>query len=99
MRAAELAVTMDARDECVVVFGGSSGIGETVARTMESRGSWVVIVGRDPGRLTAAAGRLGGSVQTAAVDACDRDAFFAGLGRDVDHLSGAVSRRYGAPDW
>jgi len=46
---------MDARDEVVVVFGGSSGIGEAVARTMTARGSQVVIVGRDPGRLAAAA--------------------------------------------
>ena len=48
---------MDARDE-VVVFGGSSGIGEAVARTMVARGSRVVIAGRDPGRLAAAAARL-----------------------------------------
>jgi NADP-dependent 3-hydroxy acid dehydrogenase YdfG len=52
-------------------------------------GSRVVIVGRDHGRLAAAAGRVGGDVRTAAADAGDRDAvdaFFAGLGRDVDHL-------------
>jgi NAD(P)-dependent dehydrogenase (short-subunit alcohol dehydrogenase family) len=81
-------VTMDAHDEVVVVFGGSSGIGEAVARAMVARGSRVVIAGRDPDRLAAAAGRLGG-VQTAAVDAGDRDAvdaFFAGLAFDVDHL-------------
>jgi NAD(P)-dependent dehydrogenase (short-subunit alcohol dehydrogenase family) len=81
-------VTMDAHDEVVVVFGGSSGIGEAVARAIVARGSRVVIAGRDPDRLAAAAGRLGG-VQTAAVDAGDRDAvdaFFAGLAFDVDHL-------------
>jgi len=80
---------MDARDEVVVVFGGSSGIGEAVARTMTARGSQVVIVGRDPGRLAAAAGRVRGDVRTAAADAGDRgavDAFFADLGRQVDHL-------------
>jgi hypothetical protein len=65
---------MDANDEVVVVFGGSSGIGEAVARTMAARGSRVVIAGRDPGRLAAAAGRVGRAVQTAAVDAGDRDA-------------------------
>ena len=86
---AEAEVTMDAHDEVVVVFGGSSGIGEAVARAMVARGSQVVIAGRDPGRLAAAAGRLGGAVRTAAVDAGDRDAvdaFFAGLAFDVDYL-------------
>jgi NADP-dependent 3-hydroxy acid dehydrogenase YdfG len=81
--------TMDASNEVVVVFGGSSGIGEAVARTMAARGSRVVIVGRDPGRLAAAAGRLGGAVRTAVVDASDRDAvdaFFADLPADADHL-------------
>jgi NAD(P)-dependent dehydrogenase (short-subunit alcohol dehydrogenase family) len=80
---------MDAGDEVVVVFGGSSGIGEAVARTMAARGWRVVVVGRDPGRLAAAADRLGGAVRTAAVDAGDRDAvdaFFAGLPFEVDHL-------------
>jgi NADP-dependent 3-hydroxy acid dehydrogenase YdfG len=59
---------MGARDEVVVVFGGSSGIGEAVARRMVARGSLVVITGRDPGRLAAASERLGGAVQTAVVD-------------------------------
>ena len=58
-------ITMDARDELVVVFGGSSGIGEAVARTMAARESRVIIAGRDPGRLAAAAARLGRAVQTA----------------------------------
>src|SRR6266487_2368151 len=82
-------ITMGARDEVVVVFGGSSGIGEAVARAMVARGSRIVIAGRDPGRLAAAAGRLDGAVQTAMVDACDRDAvdaFFAGVAQAVDHL-------------
>ena len=82
-------ITMDANDEVVVVFGGSSGIGEAVARTMAVRGSQVVIAGRDPARLAAAAGRVGRAVQMVAVDADDRDAvdaFFAGLPADADHL-------------
>ena len=80
---------MNAQDEVVVVFGGSSGIGEAVARRVLARGSRVVIAGRDPGRLAAAAGRLGGAVRTAVVDASDRgavDAFFAGEVTAVDHL-------------
>ena len=77
------------RDEVVVVFGGSSGIGEAVARRMVARGSRVVIAGRDPDRLAAASDRLGGAVQTAAVDASDRDAvdaFFADGDLKLDHL-------------
>jgi NAD(P)-dependent dehydrogenase (short-subunit alcohol dehydrogenase family) len=80
---------MGAGNEVVIVFGGSSGIGEAVARAMVARGSQVVIVGRDRGRLAAASGRLGGAVQAAAVDASDRDAvdaFFAGRDLAVDHL-------------
>ena len=79
---------MAACDEVVVVFGGSSGIGEAVAARMVARGSRVVITGRDPARLAAASARLGGAVHTAAVDALDRgavDAFFAS-GVAVDHL-------------
>jgi NAD(P)-dependent dehydrogenase (short-subunit alcohol dehydrogenase family) len=80
---------MDAPDEVVVVFGGTSGIGEAVARKMLTRGSAVVITGRDPDRLAGAARRLGGAVRTAEVDASDRDAvdaFFDSLGLAVDHL-------------
>jgi NAD(P)-dependent dehydrogenase (short-subunit alcohol dehydrogenase family) len=80
---------LNAQDEVVVVFGGSSGIGEAVARRVLARGSRVVIAGRDPGRLAAAAGRLEGAVRTAAVDATDRDAvdgFFASEVTAVDHL-------------
>jgi NAD(P)-dependent dehydrogenase (short-subunit alcohol dehydrogenase family) len=82
-------MTMGVDSEVVVVFGGSSGIGEAVARAMAARGRRVMIVGRDPGRLASAAGRLGGAVRTVAVDAGDRDVvdgFFAGLGGTVDHL-------------
>ena len=80
---------MNALDEVVVVFGGSSGIGEAVARRILARGSRVVIAGRDTYRLAAAASRLGGTVRTAVVDATDRDvvdAFFASDVLAVDHL-------------
>lgn len=82
-------IVMNAQDEVVVVFGGSSGIGEAVARRVLARGSRVVITGRDPARLAAASGRFGGAVQTAVVDATDRDAvgaFFASEVLAVDHL-------------
>lgn len=80
---------VNGEDEVVVVFGGSSGIGEAVARRVLARGSRVVIAGRDRARLVAAASRLGGTVRTAMVDAADRDAvdaFFARQDTAVDHL-------------
>ena len=76
-------------DRHVVIFGGSSGIGEAVAAQMLARGAAVTIVARDQARLEKASGRLGGLVKTAAVDALDRngvDAFFAGLEGPIDHL-------------
>ncbi len=44
-----------------VVTGGSSGIGLATAAELAKDGYAVVIVGRDPGRLAAAAQHLGGS--------------------------------------
>ena len=87
---------MNAQDEVVVVFGGSSGIGEAVARRVLARGSRVVIVGRDADRLAAVSGRLGGPVRTTVVDASDRDAvhaFFASQTLAVDHLVLSFSTR------
>lgn len=45
-----------------VVTGGSSGIGLATAAELAAEGYAVVIVGRDPGKLAAAANRIGGSV-------------------------------------
>jgi NAD(P)-dependent dehydrogenase (short-subunit alcohol dehydrogenase family) len=70
-----------------VVIGGSSGLGEGTARLARESGGRVTIVGRDDGRLRAAADRLGG-VETASVDIADAaavDRFFAGHG-PVDHV-------------
>jgi NAD(P)-dependent dehydrogenase (short-subunit alcohol dehydrogenase family) len=75
--------------QVVVVFGGSSGIGEAVARKASADGSQVVIVGRNPEHLDGAKERLSSKVCTAAVDANDRtavDRFFEQLGDTVDHL-------------
>lgn len=72
----------------VIVFGGSSGIGEAVARTFAASGARVAIVGRDLQKLDAARGRLPGGVTAKAADAMDRgavEALFAELGR-FDHL-------------
>lgn len=53
-----------------VVTGGSSGIGLATAAELAAEGYAVVIVGRDPGKLAAAANRIGGRtpVRTVAAD-------------------------------
>jgi NAD(P)-dependent dehydrogenase (short-subunit alcohol dehydrogenase family) len=51
----------------VIVTGSSSGIGLDVARAFLDRGDAVVLNGRDPDRLAAAAARLGPADRTATV--------------------------------
>jgi NAD(P)-dependent dehydrogenase (short-subunit alcohol dehydrogenase family) len=83
--------------EIVIVFGGSSGIGEACAREMKRAGARVVITGRDTARLDEAARRLDG-VEKAVVDARDRDAvarLFDSIGA-VDHVIICVSGGKGA---
>jgi NAD(P)-dependent dehydrogenase (short-subunit alcohol dehydrogenase family) len=78
-------------DRILVVVGGSSGIGEQIARQAVSLGATVVITGRDRPRLSAAAQRIGAR-RAIPLDAHDDDAvgaFFAGLG-SVDHLVSMV---------
>jgi NAD(P)-dependent dehydrogenase (short-subunit alcohol dehydrogenase family) len=82
----------------VIVFGGSSGIGEAAARAFAAAGARVTIVGRDPQKLVAARERLPAGVAAKAVDAMDRsavDALFAELGA-FDHLVLSISGGKGA---
>jgi NAD(P)-dependent dehydrogenase (short-subunit alcohol dehydrogenase family) len=75
----------------VVVIGGSSGIGAQIARQAASLGADLIITGRDQGRLTAAAERIGAQ-RAARLDAHDDDAieaFFAEL-EPIDHLVSMV---------
>jgi NAD(P)-dependent dehydrogenase (short-subunit alcohol dehydrogenase family) len=60
----------------VVVFGGSSGIGEASARALLSKGRQVTITGRDEPKLVRAGRRLAehGTVRTAVADGLDRAA-------------------------
>jgi NAD(P)-dependent dehydrogenase (short-subunit alcohol dehydrogenase family) len=76
------------QDSTIVIFGGSSGVGEVTARLLAERGASIVIVGRDAEKLEAARQRIGRDVTAARVDATDRaavDRFFAERER-VDHL-------------
>jgi NAD(P)-dependent dehydrogenase (short-subunit alcohol dehydrogenase family) len=77
----------------VIVFGGGSGIGESVARSFATAGSRVTIVGRDAQKLAATRERLPVGVAEKAVDATDRravEALFAELG-PFDHLVLSIS--------
>lgn len=58
----------------VVVTGGASGIGYAVAARFAREGDSVLITGRRPDRLQAAAGRLGPRVRAAVCDAADPSA-------------------------
>jgi NAD(P)-dependent dehydrogenase (short-subunit alcohol dehydrogenase family) len=72
----------------VVVIGGSSGVGEAVARAALGRGASVVIGGRSPEGLESAKSRLGGDVRALTVDIKQRETierFFEQIG-PLDHL-------------
>lgn len=77
-----------------LVTGGTSGIGEAIARALLRAGSGVVITGRDEGRLRGAAERLAseGAVETLRLDMRDVEAFddavarLAASGQPIDIL-------------
>jgi NAD(P)-dependent dehydrogenase (short-subunit alcohol dehydrogenase family) len=72
----------------VVVIGGSSGIGLAIARQARAEGASLVIVGRDPVKVSSAASMLGGNAQGVVGDAHDHSAlqeFIAAL-PEFDHL-------------
>ncbi len=60
-------------DRTYLVTGGGSGIGKAVAAGLAGAGAHVVIVGRNPDRLTAAADGIGGSVRPEPADVTDED--------------------------
>jgi NAD(P)-dependent dehydrogenase (short-subunit alcohol dehydrogenase family) len=78
----------------VVVIGGSAGIGLETARRARAQGADVVITGRNPERLQAAASELG-ALGTAAFDASDPTAiegFFKNLATPIDHVMVTAGR-------
>lgn len=83
-------------DQCVVVFGGSSGIGLATAQAAVARGADVVIVGRDRGRLDAALEACPGSRGRTA-DVADQaavEALLSDLGT-IDHVVVTAGGRAG----
>jgi NAD(P)-dependent dehydrogenase (short-subunit alcohol dehydrogenase family) len=74
--------------QTVVLIGGSAGIGLETARAARAEGAEVVLTGRDPARLEAAAKDVGAR-STAAFDATDAAAlerFFNDLPAPIDHV-------------
>jgi NAD(P)-dependent dehydrogenase (short-subunit alcohol dehydrogenase family) len=84
--------------QTVVLIGGSAGIGLETARQARVEGAEVILTGRDPGRLEAAASDVG-ALRTAAFDANDTQAlqqFFEATPAPIDHvLVTAGGPRYG----
>src|SRR4051794_445356 len=87
--------------QTVVVLGGSAGIGFATARLARAEGADVVLTGRSPERLQAAADELG-ALGSAAFDATDFDEvarFFAELPDPIDHVLVTAGGPYYAPLW
>ncbi len=61
---------MELAGKIVVVTGASMGIGEAIAKSFADRGTSVVLLSRDAGRVEAARGRVGHGERTLAL-ACD----------------------------
>src|SRR5271167_1031286 len=82
----------------VVLIGGSAGIGLETARQARVEGADVILTGRNPDRLEAAAAEIGAR-RTAAFDANDTQAlqqFFEAIPAPIDHvLVTAGGPRYG----
>jgi NAD(P)-dependent dehydrogenase (short-subunit alcohol dehydrogenase family) len=81
-------VTEELAGQTVVLVGGSAGIGLETARRARAEGAEVILTGRNPERLRAAADDVGAE-RTAAFDANDSPAlrqFFNDLPGTVDHI-------------
>lgn len=81
-----------------IIFGGSSGIGESTAKKLAANGLRVIIVGRDQNRLEKARDRIDAKVEIASVDATDSsavDKFFEQAG-GFEHLVLSLSGGKGA---
>ncbi|MEQ4302803.1 SDR family oxidoreductase [Plantactinospora sp. B6F1] len=73
---------------CVVVIGGTSGLGRDLAEHYAKRGLEVVVTGRDPARTDRVAAEIGGRTTGVAVDLTEPGsvaAALAGIG-EVRHL-------------
>lgn len=92
------------RDRCIVVVGGTSGLGLSAVRACVREGARVVAVGRDPHKCSALAAELGSAVRTHAADATDPATAPAaiqtalaefGAFHGLYHVAGGSGRRHG----
>ncbi|HMC87436.1 MAG TPA: SDR family oxidoreductase [Chitinophagaceae bacterium] len=75
-------------NKTVVIIGGSSGIGFEVAKLLNQQGARLIIVGRNPDKLSIAIKHLGNASEIAILDAHDEIAleiYFSNL-KGIDHL-------------
>jgi NAD(P)-dependent dehydrogenase (short-subunit alcohol dehydrogenase family) len=72
----------------VVIIGGTSGIGRTLAEHYAARGRAVVVAGRDAARAQKVAGEIGGGTTGLAADLAQPGGIAAALAgvSDVEHL-------------
>jgi NAD(P)-dependent dehydrogenase (short-subunit alcohol dehydrogenase family) len=70
----EAGMSTSMQDACVVVIGGSSGIGLATARLASEAGADVTIAGRDKDRLATALESLDGNARGVSVDVADETA-------------------------
>jgi NAD(P)-dependent dehydrogenase (short-subunit alcohol dehydrogenase family) len=85
--------------QTLVVIGGSAGIGLETARQARAEGAEVILTGRNPDRLKAAAAELG-ALSTAAFDATDfaqLERFFNELPTPIGHVLVTGPGPYYAP--
>lgn len=83
----------------ILVIGGSSGIGEAAARTLQDLGATLTIASRSKDKLEAARARIGGDVVTAVLDTSDNaaiESFFAGRA-GFDHIVVSAAHTPGGP--
>ena len=72
----------------IVIIGGTSGIGRTLAESYAGRGRTVVVAGRDAARAEKVAGEIGGATTGIAVDLAQPAEIAGAVAgvRDVEHL-------------
>lgn len=88
----------------LVIIGGTSGLGLSVARTFVAQGASIIVVGRDAQAADAVAAELGPRAKTMVADACDPATAAGAISLAVEafgsfhglyHVAGGSGRKYG----